>query len=287
MNEPNLVAVRRNVWLSGVVAGLAALIGIAYLLRGSGLGILVGVVLLVVAALNALGVSAARTPVLVADQHGIRLRVGLTWRGLPWGAIRQVVVEHADHPLREGRLVVVPRDPGSTTDHLGTVGRLHLLWNELWFGAALSIPLGMTTLTDSSDLGTDLAALADGRTDVVQLRGRQRAQLDDVPAPERPAEPVVPVDEPWDKSWDEVSDEPWDEPPPPPADELLPEDEPAEELPAPVAPLRALHHPARVEVRLDTPAMSGRDQDEPTSSGLVPAQRLPEEVEHTAEVPDL
>src|SRR5699024_10064398 len=106
----DLVALRRNVWLSGVVAGLALLIGVAYLLRGSALGTVVGVVLLVVAAVNALGVSAARTPVLVADQHGIRLRVGLTWRGLPWGSVRQVVVEHADHPLREGRLVIVPRD---------------------------------------------------------------------------------------------------------------------------------------------------------------------------------
>jgi hypothetical protein len=301
VNESTIVSVRRNVWLSGVVAGLALLIGVAYVLRGSGLSTFVGVVLLAVAALNALGVSAARTPVLVADQHGIRLRVGLTWRGLPWGAIRQVVVEHADHPLREGRLVVVPRDPGSAMDYLGPVGRLHLRWNELWFGAALSIPLGMTTLSDSSDLGADLAAHAGGRTDVVQLRGRQRAQLDDVPARAELAEDLdAATDEPDEQAGPVPAVEPeplaaaWDELPPPPEDELLDEEpleEPLEEpegvLPAPVLPLRALHHPARVEVRLEPAATPDTDAVEPTGSGMVPIQRRPEDRENTVEVPDL
>ena len=113
--------------------------------------------------------------------------VGLAWRGLPWTSVRQVVVEHADNLLREGRLVVVPRDAASVTDHLDGLGRLHLRWNELWYGAALSVPLGMTTLTDSRDLGGDLDRLADGRTDVVHLRGRQLAQLEDMTA-EEPAE---------------------------------------------------------------------------------------------------
>src|SRR3954447_10532606 len=182
----DIVAVRRNNWLSGVVAGLAGLIGAGYLLRGSGpVDVVVGVALLLLAALHATALGSARTPVLVADEHGIRLRVGLTWRGIPWGAVRQVVVEHADNPLREGRLVVVPRDPASTIDDLGGLSRAHLRWNEVWYGAALSVPLGMTTLTDSTDLGADLNALADGRTDVVYLRGHQLAQLDDVVAPPR------------------------------------------------------------------------------------------------------
>jgi hypothetical protein len=290
----DLVALRRNVWLSGVVAGLALLIGVAYLLRGSALGTVVGVVLLVVAAVNALGVSAARTPVLVADQHGIRLRVGLTWRGLPWGSVRQVVVEHADHPLREGRLVIVPRDASAAMDHLGPNGRLHLRWNQLWYGAALSIPLGMTTLTDTADLGAALADLAGGRTDVVQLRGRQRAQLDDVPARAESLEEADPVedvpDEPVDPfvetpvavaplpAVDEPPADVWDELPPPPEDDLS-----EDELPAPVAPLRSLHHPTRVEVRLE-PSATPFDE---ASNGLVPSQRSPEEREHTVEVPDL
>ncbi|MGY2875347.1 cytoskeleton protein RodZ [Marmoricola sp. URHA0025 HA25] len=273
-----VVVIRRNVWLSGVVAGLAAVIGLGYLLRGHGLlDTLAGLVLLLVAALHVVVLASARVPVLVADEHGIRLRVGLTWRGLPWGSLRQVVVEHADNPLREGRLVVVPRDPRSSMDYLTVLGRLNLRWNELWYGAALSVPLGLTTTTDSTDLGGDLSALADGRTDVVHLRGRQLAQLDEVVAPPRP----------------EVEPEAAFELPPPPEDDLddelsgdgqgglegavMPGEvhgdvETTDEivLPEPVDPVRPLSLPARVEVRLDDPAI-GRE-----SGHVVPAQRLPD-----------
>lgn len=306
--DPRIVAVRRNVWLSGVIAGLAAVIGLAYLVRGSGMfDALAGVGLLLVAALHAVVLVSARVPVLVADEHGLRMRIGLTWRGLPWGSLRQVVVEHADNPLREGRLVVVPRDPGWSTDYVTALGRLHLRWNQRWYGAPLSVPLGLTTLTDSTDLGADLAALADGRTDVVHLRGRQLAQLDEVVAPPRPEadlaleepahdEPArqephlearheeVPLEaalhqeEPHDAVLHEL--EPLqDELPPPPEDDEDFDVEHTDEvaLPEPVAPVRPLSHPARVEVRLDNPAMVSREQ-----TGVVPTQREPQEI-----VPDL
>jgi hypothetical protein len=286
-----LVAVRRNVWLSGLVAGLAGLIGAGYLLRGAtALDTVVGVLLLLLAALHGAALVAARTPVLVADEHGIRLRVGHTWRGLPWGSVRQVVVERADNPLRESRLVVVPRDAGSTTDYLDGLGRLHMGWNRRWYGAPLSVPLGMTTLTDSTDIGSDLADLAAGRTDVVQLRGRQLAQLDDVVAPPRDEELelVEPVEIPELESVLEEQVEP--------VADVVPEPEP---VPDPVAPVRALNQPARVEVRMDLPAISGHAEAvEPSPAqvpeplaGHVPAQRLPGEIqqhtEDTVPVPDL
>lgn len=258
------VAVRRNVWLSGVVAGLAALIGVGYLLRDSSLlSTAVGVGLLLLAVLHAAALTSASTPVLVADDQGIRLRVGVTWRGLPWGSVRQVVVEHADSVLRDGRLVVVPRDARAALDHRGVLERAHLRWNQLWYGAALSVPLGMTTLTDSSDLAADLTELAAGRSDVVHLRGRQRAHLDEVASPTRPASDALVMPEL----------------PPPPEDEL---DEPGL-VPDPVSPVRPLNLPTRAEVRLDLPAMAS----EPTvpdlaaeaevGSGAVPAQRRPDE----------
>jgi cytoskeleton protein RodZ len=363
LDAGDVVAIRRNVWLSGVVAGLAALIGLVYLGRGStAIDTAVGIVLLLIAVLHGTAVRSSHVPVLVADEHGIRMRIGLSWRGLPWGSVRQLVVEHADNPLREGRLVVTPRDPNSALDYLDLLGRLHLRWNELWYGAPLSVPLGMTTLSDSRDLGSDLGALADGRTDVVHLRGRQLAQLEDVVAParveeappedaaledaaledarpeeaaadqrdpvlDRMAEIIVPAtdappaedwleedwrrdepaesgpaeDEPVEDAWslDEataadtaeqpivalVPDEP-DEPDEPAVDEA------PEELPEPVLPVRALHRPARVEVRLDTPAMSGHDvadaNDVPTihaaPAGVVPAQRISDD---DVIVPDL
>ncbi len=266
MSDPeNLVSVRRNVWLSGVVGGLAALIGLGYLLRSSGaLDTVVGIVLLLVAALHASALWSVHTPVLVADTHGVRLRVGSAWRGLPWGAVRQVVVEHADNPLRESRLVVLPRDLAAVDD-LDALGRLHVLWNRIWYGAPFSIPLGMTTHTDSTDLAGDLEALAAGRSDVVSLRGRRLAQLEEVHGPEpEPAvapEPELVLDTEPEPGFDAV---------PEPAPEPVPE---------PLAPVRPLLHPARVEVTLDAPAIAGREV-----FGIVPAQRVPED---TTEVPDL
>jgi cytoskeleton protein RodZ len=275
VHDHDLVTIRRNVWLSAVVGGLAGLIGAAYLLRGTNLlDTVAGIVLVLIAALHVGGLSSARTPVLVADRHGIRMRVGLTWRGLPWGAVRQVVVEHADNPLREGRLVVVPRDPDSVLDHLGVLARLHLRWNELWYGAALSVPLGMTTLIDVQDLGAALTDLADGRTDVVHLRGRQLAQLEEVVAAPR----------------EDARDEPVGELPPPPEDELLEDDVVAPRpLPEPVQAVRPLSRPARVEVRLDAPAIRGRETEgDAVPALLVPEQRRSgEEVTASELAPDL
>jgi cytoskeleton protein RodZ len=59
-----------------------------------------------------------------------------------------------------------------------------------------------------------------------------------------------------------------------------------EELPEPVAPVRPLNHPARVEVRLDSPAISSpAAEPEEVPAGLVPAQRAPEEIVAVEVVP--
>ncbi|MCZ4497475.1 MAG: hypothetical protein JWQ74_28 [Marmoricola sp.] len=259
--EEHLVGIRRNVLLSGVVGGLAALLGVAFLLRGNSFfDVLLGLVLIVVAAVNLPSLWSARTPLLVADPHGIRLRIGLTWRGLPWSAIRQVVVEYADSPLREGRLVVVPRDPGATLGHLGLLAELNLRWNHFWYGAELSLPLGLTTLADSTDLAGDLGDLAQGRTEIVTLRGPELSQLVEVPprttgqpdaadgtapAPEHLSTPTPIFDE---------------------HDDLVVPDETehvvVQVLPEPVSPLRELNQPARVEVRLDGPTPEAEDVTE-------------------------
>jgi cytoskeleton protein RodZ len=57
--------------------------------------------------------------------------------------------------------------------------------------------------------------------------------------------------------------------------------------PDPVAPLRALNQPVRVDVHLDPPPISSRDDDEPaTALGQVPAQRRPVEVAADLPVPE-
>ncbi|MFL6023531.1 MAG: RodZ domain-containing protein [Marmoricola sp.] len=185
--DADAVAVRRNVLLSGVVGGLAMLLGLAYLLRSaSAFDVIIGLLMVLVASWHLPALASARVPVVVADDHGLRLRIGHTWRGLPWSSVRQVVVEYADSPLREGRLVVVLRDPARLLDGLGPLAQAHLRWNHLWYGAPLAIPLGMTTIADSTDLAADLELHAAGRTEVVNLRGRELANLDEVPARPRP-----------------------------------------------------------------------------------------------------
>jgi len=123
---------------------------------------------------------------------------------------------------------------------------------------------------------------------VVYLRGRQLAQLDDVVAPHRAGDVSTP---------DAREQGPLEQDPFEPAAVEQDVDHEAEhlaepelvadpgpdlpDLPEPVAPLRAVNHPSRVEVRLDAAALRG---DEAGNDGVVPAQRLPGEV---VAVPDL
>ena len=67
----------------------------------------------------------ARSPLLVADELGVRVRLGSQWRGLPWEAIDRVVVKPRRGLLRDGRVVVKlhhvhRRSRASRAAHVGT-----------------------------------------------------------------------------------------------------------------------------------------------------------------------
>lgn len=264
------VAVRRNVVLSAAVAGAALLFGGAFLARASSaFDVLLGLVLLAVAALNLPALASARTPVLVADDHGIRLRVGLAWRGLPWSAIRQLVVEDQVSLIREGRLVIVARDRENVFRRLDTLAQWHLRWNKYWYGASLCVPLGLTTAIDSDNLAAELTALADGRVEVVHVAADDQAWIE--------APPVALVEEPAPVP---------EEDPSPAASRVLPEpaylveDEPealTPVLPDAVAPLREVSQPIRVDVRLE-PEVTEQPDLAVAADAVVPAQRGPEQV---------
>ncbi|RNL79767.1 RodZ domain-containing protein [Nocardioides marmorisolisilvae] len=319
-DDHDVVSLRRNVLLSGVVGGLAMLLGLAYLIRGSSpFDVIIGLLMVLVAGWHLPALAAARLPVVVADDQGLRLRIGYTWRGLPWSAVRQVVVEYAESPLRDGRMVVVLRDPSRLLDGLGSVAQAHLRWNELWYGAQLAFPLGMATVTDSTDLAADLELHAAGRTEVVSLRGRDLSNLDEPPVQERPEPLVAPTwvpdaitfTAPPQDGWDEpevvtgevVEPEDLAEPDPEPQLELVepeivepeivePEMEveelppPPEEplLPEPVAPLRDLYRPTRVDVRIEAPVVeitpeAVPDVPEQRSAMDAPLEEFPVDIE--------
>ena len=87
----------------------------------------------------------ARTPLLVADAQGIRIRLGRAWRGLPWTAVHHVEHTPRRGPLRDGRLVVVPHNLELIEAELTGAGKRHTTISRMLHGAPLAVPLGLST----------------------------------------------------------------------------------------------------------------------------------------------
>lgn len=257
---PEAVEVRRNGALAAAVGAVAAAIAIAYLARAAQTGAALDWVLAVVLGLVSVGwlraFVDARTPLLVADSQGVRIRLGHTWRGLPWSAVHHV--EHSPRRglLRDGRLVVVAHNEELVLDELDARGRRQAKLSRRLYGAPLAVPLGLATRVLGG--GDDLAAALDR----VALRSTEVVVLDAA------AEDVVTVGD------TDVSDE---------ADELDGHDEhpplvrdPRPFLAAGIARLAALvpSRPARAEddaEDLDDDIDHDDDQDDDVDDDRVPA----------------
>lgn len=156
------VEVRRNVALSAGIGGFAALMTAAFAARaftgGTGLDWLTLGILAVVTVAHLASLADGRAPLLVADEHGVRLRQGAQWRGIAWEEID--CLEHLPRRglLHDGHLLVDGYDDQQLVVPLTLATRL--------VGA---VP---TSLSDV------LADLADGRADVVEVV----PGLDDEPA---------------------------------------------------------------------------------------------------------
>lgn len=146
---PDVVEVRRRAGLAAALGLPAAGLSIAYLARAAQTGT-AGDWLLAVA-MGALGVGwlaafvDARTPLLVADTQGVRLRLGRSWRGLGWSAVQHV--EHTPRRglWRDGRLVVVPHNPERLLAELDRGARRRALLAQRRHGAPFAIALGLST----------------------------------------------------------------------------------------------------------------------------------------------
>ena len=190
--EGETVVVRRNVALSVPVGAAASAVAIAYLWRAAGTGALLDwllcLVMGAVAVVYLVGLVDSRTPLLVADEHGVRIRLGGQWRGLPWDAVAQVVVEPRKSALRDGRLLVVPHSLGRVLDGMDARARRQASLNQKLYGAALAVPLGLVTRISSAgeqDIADHVATLSQGRADVVTLVEQPMENPEDLP----PAEP--------------------------------------------------------------------------------------------------
>jgi hypothetical protein len=173
------VEVRRHAGVAALVGGAASAVAIAYFWRASETSAVLDWaifgVMAVIAGMYLAALVDARTPLLVADDLGVRIRLGDEWRGLPWEAIGQVVVHPRRGLLRDGRLVFSPRSLARALDGLDAKARRHVTLNQKMYGAALAVPVGTTTRVSTSGEGSvadEIAALALGRAEVVELDPR-------------------------------------------------------------------------------------------------------------------
>ena len=197
----DVFAVRRNNRLAAVLGVVSSALAIAYLERaidGGVVDVLATLLFGVIGISQLLAVLDARIPLLTADDSGVRIRLGREWLGLPWSTIEQVVVEHREGPLRDGRLVVVPRNLGNALEALPPASRRAVTWQRRLHGAPLAVPLSIATRNVglAGTVAETLTRLSDDRAEIVLIRGRERAQLE--PTPERAALVDTPLVDPAD-----------------------------------------------------------------------------------------
>ena len=104
------LVVRRRGGLMGLVAVSSLALSAGYLWQfgqdGDGVALVVGVVLGLVAILHGLAWGDARTPLLVADETGLRVRLGGDWTGVPWTHVERVEVDDRGR-IRDGHVAVI------------------------------------------------------------------------------------------------------------------------------------------------------------------------------------
>jgi cytoskeleton protein RodZ len=172
---PDHVEVRRHAGVAAVVGLTASAVAIAYLGRaaqsGSALDWAFVVVMGLLGAYWLVGLVDARTPLLVADAQGIRIRLGRTWRGLPWTAVHHVEHTPRQGLLRDGRLAVVPHNLELIEAELTGAGKRHTSISRLLHGAPLAVPLGLSTrvVGVDGDLTEALGRVARDASQIVVL----------------------------------------------------------------------------------------------------------------------
>ena len=169
---PDAVEVRRHAGVAAGVGLTAAAVAIAYFARatqtGAPLDWAFAVVMGLLGGYWLVGLVDARTPLLVADAQGLRIRLGRAWRGLPWTAVHHV--EHTPRRglLRDGRLVVVPHNAELIESELSGAGKRAVTFARLLHGSPFAVSLGLSTRVVGA--GDDLtAALARVARDASQM----------------------------------------------------------------------------------------------------------------------
>jgi hypothetical protein len=174
-----VVEVRRRAGLAVALGAGASLVAVAYLARAVGHGgVLDWVLFAVLGTIGVVNLAAlvdARTPLLIADDLGVRLRLGRSWVGLPWGGLHEVEHRPRRGWWRDGLLVVRPHYVQRVLEDLDPAARRTARINCRLHRAPLAVPLGLATRAVGAepDLTTALASLTAGRTPVVETPAAQ------------------------------------------------------------------------------------------------------------------
>lgn len=187
-DEVDEVVVRRNGRVAALLAGVSALLAAAYFARAvtESSSVIDWVLCIGLTALTWAHVFSfldSRTPLLVADSYGVRLRLGRSWGGMAWGALKELEYTPRRYVVRDGRLVLFPRELDNELARLDPTGRRHAALTERMLGAPFAVPLGLTTrvVGAGKDLPGALARLADGRCEIVEVvPGAPSEALEDV-----------------------------------------------------------------------------------------------------------
>lgn len=190
--------VRRHAGVAAGVGLTASGVAIAYLARatqsGAPLDWAFAVVMGLLGGYWLAGLVDARTPLLVADAQGIRIRLGRGWRGLPWTAVHHV--EHTPRRglLRDGRLVVVPHNAELIESELSGAGKRAVTFARLLHGSPFAVPLGLSTrvVGAGDDLAAALGRVARDASQIVVIEPEAQPEVED--SIEQPVD--EPVDEP-------------------------------------------------------------------------------------------
>lgn len=200
---PDVVEVRRHAGVAAGVGLTASAVAIAYLGRatqsGSALDWAFVVAMGLLGAYWLIGLLDSRTPLLVADAQGIRIRLGRTWRGLPWTAVHHVEHTPRRDLLHDGRLVVVPHNLELIEAELTGAGKRHTSISRLLHGAPFAVPLGLSTrvVGAGDDLSEALVRVARDAGQVVVLEdvaadvAAEESPVDEAPVVEEPADELV------------------------------------------------------------------------------------------------
>jgi hypothetical protein len=259
---PQSVVVRRNAGLAAAIGGVASAVATAYLARAAQSGAVLDWVLAGVLGLLGIGYLAAfvdaRTPLLVADPHGVRIRLGRAWRGLPWGALQRV--EHTPRRglLRDGRLLLVVRNPARLIEELDGSARRQSALSRRLYGEPFALPLGLTTRVAGvqGDLTAALTALAGPQGRVVETTSEPRPGRLRISDP-RPA--LAHALYRVSGLFQRTSDEPVESPQAEPATAL--------QASATPSPLREPAVATRVELRVDPAVLDDQPTDEADEAG--------------------